>query len=86
MAAMGRIEPFADNSMPPSVIAGADELIESGSLSTDAYRFARPATARHAPARIPAPAAIQAFADKGMARGGPGRVVLVIATAGALCR
>jgi hypothetical protein len=24
----GRIEPFADNSMPPSVIAGANELIE----------------------------------------------------------
>jgi hypothetical protein len=28
----GRIEPFADNSMPPSVIAGANELIEQGSL------------------------------------------------------
>jgi hypothetical protein len=36
MAAMGRIEPLAENSMPPSVIAGADELIESGSLSSDA--------------------------------------------------
>ena len=29
---LGRIEPFADNSIPLSVIAGADELIEQGSL------------------------------------------------------
>jgi hypothetical protein len=29
---LGRIEPFADNSLPLSVIAGANELIEQGSL------------------------------------------------------
>jgi hypothetical protein len=29
---LGRIEPLADNSIPLSVIAGADELIEQGSL------------------------------------------------------
>jgi hypothetical protein len=32
MSGKGRIEPFADNSIPLSVIAGADELIEQGSL------------------------------------------------------
>jgi hypothetical protein len=32
MTELGRIEPFADNSMPLTFIAGADELIEQGSL------------------------------------------------------